>query len=150
MYDLIAHHSTTQEMIYHVPLDNSRHIAYQCYVPDLHEKDLIVAGCNYEITQIKSYFMCTAHHLIITKNKDDIHGVGIAPATGIDIPGCKAYHVNPSVVGTIVVPEEGFRWVSLIVYSGSVRSHRGDYCLLEQGYGKLYVLHYKEQVSFAD
>lgn len=120
-------------------------ICYQVELTDVHKGDLFVCNGNAEITtEYGPINISVGGYIILAKNKDDVKGQLVAPAYGGNV-NQNEHHRPFFHGGTCVVDSDDYKYCNFILYCASTGVRNGDLIKLEQDYGRLYILQYREK-----
>lgn len=150
MFDLIDHLNTgpKSELVYEVPMTTwspySYHIAYRIKISDLRKNDLIVCGANAEATSEHAYNVMICTYIVLTRSKYDVEGQIVCPAYGGNVT--RNEHHRPIYTGgSAIVDSDDYKYISLVIYTASTAALPDDKIKIENGYGRMYILHYRQR-----
>ena len=148
MYDLIAYVDShpRSELVASIPISTwSPYIFNSVYcvpVDNLKLKDLLVCFANCEVTSEHGYNVMIAGYLVLSKFPLELKGKYISqPAGGNMVPG--EHHRAINFHGSVIVDDDEYQYVSLILYSASTAAKPNDKIIVENDYGRLYVFAYR-------
>lgn len=152
MFDLIDHYNSgpKSELVYEMPMTTwspyYKNIAYQIKIPDLKKGDLLVCHGNAEATSEHHYNVMVCSYIVLVKNKYDVEGLIISPAYGGNT-NRNEHHRPLFSGGSAIVDSDDYKYVNFVVYTASTAAAPNDIVKLEQDYGRLYILKYRERKS---
>lgn len=152
MFDLIDHQNSgpKSELVYEMPMTTwspyTYNIAYRVKLSDVKKGDLIVAGSTAEATSEHQYNVMVCSYIVLTRSKYDVEGQIVSPAYGGNVTR-NEHHRPIHSSGSAIVDSNDYKYVSMIIYVASTAANLDDKIKLENGYGSLYILHYRQRKS---
>lgn len=115
---------------------------YSLKLPRLRKGDVVQVHCQFEVTNDIGFNVMLAHSMLfhrketIVKHGGQPDGHLLCEYAGENItPGM--HHGFRTLMGSLVVPDDGDAWVSVVIYAASDAAKPGDKVSVEKGYGGL-------------
>lgn len=148
MLDLIHHVNSgpKSELVWHMPMTTwhpyVHNIAYQIHLRDLRKGDLLVFNLQGECTSEHQYNVQVCSYVSLSPHKHDI-GKPISQPYGGNVTR-NEHHRPFNSTGSWEVEHNGDFYLNGIVYVASTAAGPNDVIILEQDYGRLFVLVYRK------
>jgi len=150
MFDLVDHYNSgpKSEMVYQMPMTSWHpyyyNVVYSIELDDIHVGDVLLCGATSECTTEHPFNVQVCGYIILAESKHDTKGEVIVPAFGGNVDR-NEHHRPFTCTGTIKVEKQGYKYVNFILYVASTAALPNDIIVVEQDYGRLYVLQYRER-----